>query len=103
MQFASISLKAAEQAMTRILSIRNPPTAVVATNDIFAVGSLMACRSRGVRVPQDISITGVNNTELGRDTDTGADQHPDTHHRNRHRRRRTVDRPHRGIGQPIQR
>ncbi len=51
--------------MTKMLSIPNPPTAVVATNDVFAVGAMMACRSRGLRIPQDISITGVDNTDLG--------------------------------------
>lgn len=64
-QIAPISLKTAELAMTKMLSIPNPPTAVVATNDVFAVGAMMACRSRGLRIPQDISITGVDNTDLG--------------------------------------
>lgn len=64
-QFAPISLKTAELAMNKILALRNPPTAVVATNDVFAVGAMMACRNRGVRIPQDLSITGVDNTDLG--------------------------------------
>lgn len=64
-QFAPISLKAAEQAMHKILDLPNPPTAVVATNDVFAVGAMMACRSRGVNIPGDMSITGVDNTDLG--------------------------------------
>jgi LacI family transcriptional regulator len=38
---------------------------VVATNDVFAVGGMMACREAGVRIPQEISITGVDNTDLG--------------------------------------
>lgn len=32
---------------------------------MFAVGGMVACRKRGVRVPEDISITGVDNTDLG--------------------------------------
>lgn len=51
--------------MLRILALRRRPTAVVATNDVFAVGAMLACRSLGVRVPHDISITGVDNTDLG--------------------------------------
>lgn len=64
-QFAPIALPAAQQAMERLLALPDPPTAVVATNDVFAVGAMMACRRAGVRVPQDMSITGVDNTDLG--------------------------------------
>lgn len=41
------------------------PTAVVCTNDVFAVGAMVACREAGVRIPGDISITGCDNTDLG--------------------------------------
>ena len=41
------------------------PTAVIATNDVFAVGAMIACRDAGVRIPDDVSITGVDNTDLG--------------------------------------
>ncbi|VWX57806.1 conserved hypothetical protein [Burkholderiales bacterium 8X] len=64
-QFAPISLQTAAEAMGRMLSLPEPPTAVVATNDVFAVGAMLACRSAGVRIPEDMSITGVDNTDLG--------------------------------------
>ncbi|MBU1440850.1 MAG: LacI family DNA-binding transcriptional regulator [Gammaproteobacteria bacterium] len=64
-QYAPISLKSAEEAMGKLLDLPDPPTAVVSTNDVFAVGAMVACRARGVRIPQDISITGVDNTDLG--------------------------------------
>lgn len=64
-QYAPISLPAAEAAMARMLAQPQPPTAVVATNDVFAVGAMMACRHAGLRIPEDISITGVDNTDLG--------------------------------------
>ena len=51
--------------MERLLAAPDRPTAVVATNDVFAVGAMLACRQAGVRVPQDVSITGVDNTDLG--------------------------------------
>ncbi|MET0963623.1 MAG: LacI family DNA-binding transcriptional regulator [Noviherbaspirillum sp.] len=63
--YAPISLAAAQAGMAQLLSLPSPPTAVVATNDVFAVGAMMACRAAGVRIPQDISITGVDNTDLG--------------------------------------
>jgi LacI family transcriptional regulator len=60
-----IALGAAEEAMGRILKRRKRPTAVLATNDVMAVGAMLACRNAGVKIPQDISITGVDNTDLG--------------------------------------
>ena len=63
--FAPISLATAAAAMQKLLDAPQRPTAVVATNDVFAVGAMMACRLAGVRIPEDISITGVDNTDLG--------------------------------------
>lgn len=62
---APIALDSAEQAMSQLLALDDPPTAVVATNDVFAVGAMLACRRTGVRIPEDLSITGVDNTDLG--------------------------------------
>jgi LacI family transcriptional regulator len=57
---------ASGQAGMRALQQETPrPTAVIATNDVFAVGAMMTCRELGVRVPDDVSITGVDNTDLG--------------------------------------
>jgi len=60
-----ITLGAAEEAMQRILKRKKRPTAVLATNDVMAVGAMVACRNAGVKIPQDISITGIDNTDLG--------------------------------------
>lgn len=62
---APISLAAAQAAMEGLLRLPEPPTAVVATNDVFAVGAMLACRQAGVDVPGRMSITGVDNTDLG--------------------------------------
>jgi LacI family transcriptional regulator len=66
-QHARIGLASAQQAMDRILALppAQRPTAVLATNDVLAVGAMLACRAAGVRIPEDISITGVDNTDLG--------------------------------------
>ena len=35
-------------------------TAVICTNDLMAIGALQCFRSRGIRVPEDISIVGID-------------------------------------------
>lgn len=40
------------------------PTAVMAVNDLTAVGVLKGLRSAGCRVPEDISVTGFDRTHL---------------------------------------
>ena len=64
-RYGPIDLRAATGLMRELLGVRKRPTAVVATNDVFAVGAMMACREAGVRIPEDISVTGVDNTDLG--------------------------------------
>lgn len=63
--YGAIDLTTAGNMMRGILSLRDRPTAVIGTNDVFAVGAMAACREAGVRIPDEISITGVDNTELG--------------------------------------
>ncbi|MCU1238532.1 MAG: transcriptional regulator, LacI family [Candidatus Solibacter sp.] len=40
------------------------PTAILCVNDVMAVGALRELRERGLRVPQDISVTGFDNVKL---------------------------------------
>jgi LacI family transcriptional regulator len=64
-QYAKITLASAQEAMERMLALPRRPTAVLATNDVLAVGAMMACRQAHVAIPDEISITGVDNTDLG--------------------------------------
>lgn len=64
-QRGPISLASGAALMRRILALPERPTAVIATNDVFAVGAMTACREAGLRIPEDIAITGVDNTDLG--------------------------------------
>ncbi|MEV7633022.1 LacI family DNA-binding transcriptional regulator [Microbacterium sp. NPDC089318] len=41
------------------------PTAIFAASDEMAVGALLAARDLGLRVPQDLSIVGIDGHELG--------------------------------------
>jgi len=49
----------------RTLLARSPgPTALVCVNDVMAVGALRELRARGLRVPEDVSVTGFDNVTL---------------------------------------
>lgn len=58
-----------EAAMHKLLSLDLPPTAVFCANDASALGALRACRESGRRVPDDISIIGVDDTSIATMTD----------------------------------
>ena len=42
----------------------NAPTAIFASSDELAVGAMLAAKDMGLKVPQDVSIVGVDNHEL---------------------------------------
>lgn len=48
------------QSMKELLSLDRPPTAVMASNDILAIGALQAIHETGLQVPQDVSIIGMD-------------------------------------------
>jgi len=53
-------------AARRLLSRPTPPTAILAFNDVAAIGALSAADDLGLRVPHDLSLIGYDNTHLTR-------------------------------------
>jgi len=53
-------------AMMKLLTLRDPPTAVFCANDIMAFGAIKACLDIGCKVPDDISIIGFDNIDLAK-------------------------------------
>ncbi len=43
---------------------RNRPTAIFAASDEMAIGTMLAARDMGLRVPQDLSVIGIDDHEL---------------------------------------
>jgi LacI family transcriptional regulator len=49
------------EAAHHLLDRERPPTAIVASNDLMAIGAMSAAQERGLIVSRDISITGFDN------------------------------------------
>jgi DNA-binding LacI/PurR family transcriptional regulator len=47
-------------AMRSLLKLPHPPTAVIASNDLTAIGALGAIHDAGLKVPDDISLIGFD-------------------------------------------
>jgi DNA-binding LacI/PurR family transcriptional regulator len=54
------------QAMSALLSLphEHRPTAVITHNDLMALGALHAIRAHHLRVPEDISVVGIDNIHM---------------------------------------
>jgi DNA-binding LacI/PurR family transcriptional regulator len=52
--------EAAIEAMSGLLALAAPPTAVCCYNDMTALGAMRAIDARGLRVPEDVSVTGFD-------------------------------------------
>ncbi|GEM_PF-1052716 len=50
-------------AFNQVLSLRTVPTAVVCANEQLAQGFILAAQSRGVRIPEDISVIGYDGVD----------------------------------------
>ena len=57
------------RAVTRLLALPDPPTAVFCFNDMQALGALRAARERGLKVPSDLSVVGLDDLYLSSYTD----------------------------------
>jgi LacI family transcriptional regulator len=50
------------QAGAALLELPDPPTAIFAFNDPLAIGAMQSVVARGLRVPQDVSVVGFDDT-----------------------------------------
>jgi LacI family transcriptional regulator len=55
-------------AARQLLQLDSPPTAIIALNDIMAIGALAAARDLGISVPEDLSLTGFDDISSVSDT-----------------------------------
>ncbi|MBN1218684.1 MAG: LacI family DNA-binding transcriptional regulator [Anaerolineae bacterium] len=59
-----LTQRAGREAGKHLLEIANPPTAIVASNDLMALGATATAQELGLVVGQDISITGFDDIPL---------------------------------------
>ncbi|MCU0975113.1 MAG: LacI family DNA-binding transcriptional regulator [Steroidobacteraceae bacterium] len=58
------SVKSGEDAAESLLALARPPTAIFAANDDMAAGVLRVALRKGLRVPQDLSVAGFDDSAL---------------------------------------
>ena len=60
------NLDMAAKATRELLDLPNPPTCIMYPDDYAAVGGMNVIKERGLRIPEDISITGYDGIDLVR-------------------------------------
>ena len=63
---AGYSEEAGAEAMARLMSLPDRPTAVFAESDVQAFGAWAWARDNGVRIPRDVSLMGYDDLKLSR-------------------------------------
>lgn len=60
-----VSFNHGAESMAALLEQRGDIDAVFAVSDLSAVGAVMECQRRGIKVPNDLAIAGFGNFEIG--------------------------------------
>lgn len=63
---ADFTAPTARSAMERILALGDPPEAVVCANDSMALGARQALVDHGLKIPDDVILTGYDDIDEGR-------------------------------------
>lgn len=64
LQAGTFKIDGGEAAMGRMLSLDKRPTAVLASNDLSAIGAIRTVLHAGLRVPEDISLIGFDDIDF---------------------------------------
>ncbi|WP_230126894.1 LacI family DNA-binding transcriptional regulator [Bacillus sp. CECT 9360] len=63
-QQGDFSFESGFNLMQKFLAIDAPPTAIFAANDEMAIGAIKAVKSKGLSVPEDISVIGFDDIKF---------------------------------------
>jgi DNA-binding LacI/PurR family transcriptional regulator len=61
---ADFTVRGAQRAVASLLDRTDRPTAIFAESDEMAFGVMAAARARGLRVPEDLSVVGIDDHDL---------------------------------------
>lgn len=56
------TIESGRQCAREMLELKEPPTSVICGNDNMAVGMIEEIQAKGFRVPEDISVMGIDNS-----------------------------------------
>ncbi|QOJ00519.1 MAG: LacI family DNA-binding transcriptional regulator [Phycisphaeraceae bacterium] len=62
------SMEGGASLVNRLMSMAQPPTALVLTDPLATVGALRRCLELGIRVPHDLSVVGFDDSDIRRHT-----------------------------------
>lgn len=62
-RFGDFKTSSGREGARKILGILSPPTALVAANNQMTLGALLEIQEMGLRVPDDVSVVGFDDTE----------------------------------------
>jgi DNA-binding LacI/PurR family transcriptional regulator len=60
----NLRLDGGRRALAQILDMPQPPSAILAANDLTALGIVSAAYARNLQIPADLSVVGLDNIEL---------------------------------------
>jgi LacI family transcriptional regulator, galactose operon repressor len=58
------SLAGGRAALAELLALTEAPTAIVCGNDLLAAGALFEAQTRGIPVPERLSVVGIDNLDI---------------------------------------
>lgn len=63
-RYGELRVTAGAEGTAALLALAAPPTAVFAGSDVLAAGAYQTARARGLRVPEDLSVVGFDDTAV---------------------------------------
>ena len=59
-----LSIEGGQECVQELMALADPPTAIVFGNDLQAIGAIDQAIAKGMRIPQDLSITGFDDISM---------------------------------------
>jgi len=65
-QQGNFTFESGEECARRLLSLKNPPSAIFASNDYMAAGIVKVANQKGISIPNQLTVTGFDNAPASR-------------------------------------